>query len=164
MQRLARIHNRTDKTHAGLSAMQIPTKEALAPTYNTLGLANTHGPHKASRRWTWYSPNGQHHNQIDYILLKQRFRSGINTAKTRNFAGANTGSDRDLVMTNVRLHLKKYRQTKPKRMKFDLWKLKDPKITEAFLAIIDMKFAPLTILEEKCRHRDIDQQVQQCSD
>ena len=34
--------------------------------YNKLGLANTYGSHKASRRWTWYSPYGQHHNQITY--------------------------------------------------------------------------------------------------
>ena len=76
-------------------------------TYNKLGLANTYGPHKASRRWTWHSPNGQHHNQIDYKLLKQRFRSGINIAKTRSFPGADIGSDHDLVMMNFRLRLKK---------------------------------------------------------
>ena len=33
---------------------------------NGLKLANTFGPHKASRRWTWHSTNGEHHNQIDY--------------------------------------------------------------------------------------------------
>ena len=36
-------------------------------------LANTFGHYKASRRWTCPSPNGQHHNQIDYILVKKRF-------------------------------------------------------------------------------------------
>ena len=36
-------------------------------TFNDLVLANTFGHHKASKRWTWHSPNGQHHNQIDYI-------------------------------------------------------------------------------------------------
>ena len=46
-------------------------------TYNNLVLANTLGNHKPSRRWTWYSPDGTHHNQIDYILVKKRFRSGI---------------------------------------------------------------------------------------
>ncbi|KAJ8388235.1 hypothetical protein AAFF_G00136060 [Aldrovandia affinis] len=40
--------------------------------YNNLMLANTLGLHKASRRWTWHSPNGEHHNQIDYILIKKR--------------------------------------------------------------------------------------------
>ena len=34
-------------------------------SYNTLVLANTLALHKASRRWTWHAPNGQHHNQID---------------------------------------------------------------------------------------------------
>ena len=46
-------------------------------TYNNLVLANTLGNLKPSRRWTWHSPDGTHHNQIDYILVKKRFRSGI---------------------------------------------------------------------------------------
>ena len=33
----------------------------------------TLGHHKASRRWAWHSPNGQHHNQIEYILVRKRF-------------------------------------------------------------------------------------------
>ena len=40
-------------------------------TFNDLVLANTLGHHKASRRWTWHSPNGQHHNQIDYMLCEE---------------------------------------------------------------------------------------------
>ena len=34
-------------------------------TFNDLVLANSFGHHKASRRWTWHSPNGQYHSQID---------------------------------------------------------------------------------------------------
>ena len=34
-------------------------------TFNDLVLTNPVGHQKASRRWTWHSPNGQHHNQID---------------------------------------------------------------------------------------------------
>ena len=55
-------------------------------TFNDLVLANTFGHHKASEKWTWHSPNGQHHNQIDYILVRKRFRSGVNIAKTRKFS------------------------------------------------------------------------------
>ena len=51
-------------------------------TFNDLVLTNTFGHHKASRRWTWHSPNGQHHNQSDYILVRKRFRSGVNIAST----------------------------------------------------------------------------------
>ena len=42
-------------------------------TFNDLVLANIFGHHKASiRRWTWHSPNEQHHSQIDYILVRKR--------------------------------------------------------------------------------------------
>ena len=52
-------------------------------TFNDLVLVNTFGHHKASRRWTWHSPNRQHHNQTDYILVRKRFRSGVNSARTQ---------------------------------------------------------------------------------
>ena len=45
-------------------------------TFNNLVLTNTLGHHKPSRRWTWHSPDEKHHDQIDYILVKKRFRSG----------------------------------------------------------------------------------------
>ena len=77
-------------------------------TFNDLVLANTFGHHKASRRWTWQSPNGQHHSEIkiDYILVRKRFWSGVNIARTRNFPGADIGSDHDLLMMTFRLRLK----------------------------------------------------------
>ena len=90
-----------------------------------LVLANTFGHHKASR-WTWHSPNGQHHSQIDYILVRKRFWSGVNIARTWSFPRADTGSDHNLLMTS---HLCLKRTSKPKhtKLKFDLEKLKDPK-------------------------------------
>ena len=44
-------------------------------TFNSIVLTNTLGPHKPSRRWIWHSQDGKHHNHIDYILVKKRFRS-----------------------------------------------------------------------------------------
>ena len=67
-------------------------------TFDDLVLANNFGHHTTSRRWTWHSQNGQHHNQIDYILERKRFRSGVNIARTRSFPGAEIGSDHDLLM------------------------------------------------------------------
>ena len=43
------------------------------------------------RCYTWTSPDGQYQNQIDYILCSQRWRSSIQSAKTR--PGASCGSD-----------------------------------------------------------------------
>ena len=67
-------------------------------TFKNLVLVNTFGHHKTSRKWTWHSPNGQHHDQIDYSLVRMRFRPGVNIARTRTFPGAETGSDHDLLM------------------------------------------------------------------
>ena len=72
-------------------------------------LANTLDNYMPSRRLTWHSPYGSHHNQIDYILVKKRFRSGIRTARTRTrtFQGADVGSDPDMVMMTFQPCLKK---------------------------------------------------------
>ena len=40
-------------------------------------------PTNQRRLSTWISPDGQHWNQIDYILCSQRWRSCIQSAKTR---------------------------------------------------------------------------------
>lgn len=40
---------------------------------------------QASRRWTWHTPNWQHHCQIDYIQVQKRYKCGINRAKTGTF-------------------------------------------------------------------------------
>ena len=42
-------------------------------TFNDLVLENTFCHHKASRRWAWHSSNGQHHNQVDYVLVRKCF-------------------------------------------------------------------------------------------
>ena len=115
---------------------------------NDLKLVNTFGPHKASRRWTWHHPDGKHHSQIDYIMVKRRFQSSVNIARTRSFPGADIGSDHDLVMMTFRLRLTKTKKQGPTRIKFDLEKLKDPEISEAFQAMIGGKFAPLTALDQ----------------
>ena len=58
---------------------------------NTLVTANILFQQHKRRLYTWRSPDGQHQNQIDYILCSQRWRSSIQSAKTR--PGADCGSD-----------------------------------------------------------------------
>ena len=50
---------------------------------NTLVIANTLFQQHKKILYTWTSPGGQHRNQIDYILCSQRWRSSIQSAKTR---------------------------------------------------------------------------------
>uniref|UniRef100_W5MYU0 Reverse transcriptase domain-containing protein n=1 Tax=Lepisosteus oculatus TaxID=7918 RepID=W5MYU0_LEPOC len=51
--------------------------------------------------YTWTAPNGQHRNQIDYILCSQRWKSSVLTIKT--FHGADCGSDHELLVTTFKV-------------------------------------------------------------
>ena len=58
---------------------------------------------------TWISIDGQYWNQIDYILCSQRWRSSIQSGKTK--LGADSGSDHKPRITKFRLKLKKVGKT-----------------------------------------------------
>ena len=74
---------------------------------NELVIANTLFNNR--RLYTWTSPDGQYRNQIDYILCSQRWRSSIQSAKTR--LGADCGSDHEIFIAKFRLTLKKVGKT-----------------------------------------------------
>ena len=65
---------------------------------NALVITNTLFQQHKRRLYTWTSLDAQHRNQIDYILCSQRWRSSIQSAKTR--PGADCGSDHELLMLN----------------------------------------------------------------
>ena len=50
---------------------------------NALVIANTLFQQHKRRLYTWTSPDGQHQNQIDYILCSQRWRSSIQSEKNK---------------------------------------------------------------------------------
>ena len=50
---------------------------------NALVIANTLFQQHKRQLYTWTSPDGQYWNQTDYILCSQRWRSSIQSAKTR---------------------------------------------------------------------------------
>ena len=58
---------------------------------NTLVIANTLFQQHKIRLYTWASLDGQHQNQVDYILGSERWRSFIQTEETR--LGADCGTD-----------------------------------------------------------------------
>ena len=57
---------------------------------NTLVIENTLFQQHKRRLYTWTSLDGQHQNQIDYTLCSQRWRSFIQSKKTK--PGADCGS------------------------------------------------------------------------
>ena len=76
---------------------------------NTLVIENTLFQQHKRQLYTWTSPDGQHQNQIDYILCSQRWRNSIQSAKTR--PGTDCGSDHELVIAKFRLKQKKVGKT-----------------------------------------------------
>ena len=76
---------------------------------NALVIANTLFQQCKRRLYTWTSPDGQHRNQTDYIICSQRWRSSIQSVKTR--LGADCGSDHELLIAKFRLKLKKVGKT-----------------------------------------------------
>ena len=76
---------------------------------NAMVIANTVFQQHKRRLYTWTSPDGQHWNQIDYTLCSQKWRSSIQSAKTR--LGAECGSDHELLIAKFRLKLKKVEKT-----------------------------------------------------
>ena len=71
---------------------------------NALVIANTLF-HNTREDYTWTSLDGQYWNQIDYILCSQRWRSSIQSAKTR--PRADCDSDHELLIAKFRLKLRK---------------------------------------------------------
>ena len=84
---------------------------------NALVIANTLFQQHKRRLYTWTSPDDQHRNQIDYILCSQRWRSSIQSAKTR--LGADCSSDHDFLIAKFRLKLKKVGKT-TRPIRYDL--------------------------------------------
>ena len=81
---------------------------------NALVIANTLFQQHKRRLYTWTSPDGWHWNQTEYILWRQRWRSSIQSEKTR--LGADCSSDHELLIAKFILKLKKVQKnTRPFR-------------------------------------------------
>ena len=76
---------------------------------NALIIANTLFQQHKRRLYTWTSPDGWQRKQSDYILCSQRWRSSIQSAKTR--LRADCGSDHELLIAKFRLKFKKVEKT-----------------------------------------------------
>ena len=78
---------------------------------NDMIVGNTFFQHHPRRLWTWKSPGNLVKNQIDYILIKRRWRSALLNVRTR--PSADCGSDHQLLVANIKLKLKARKKGKP---------------------------------------------------
>jgi hypothetical protein len=72
---------------------------------NGLRIANTWFKQPKRRIYTWTSPGGNYRNQIDFIMVKNRWASAVKSANT--LPGADCGSDHELLVAKISVRLKK---------------------------------------------------------
>ena len=105
---------RSRNTQSNRQILPWNTKQSRSKANRVLEIEHTgHGkqtlPTTKRRLYTWISPDGQYRNQIDYILCSQRWRSSLQSPKTR--PGADCGSDHECLIAKFRLKLKKVGKT-----------------------------------------------------
>ena len=80
---------------------------------NNFTITNSCFQHHHRRLYTWTSPDGKHRNQIDYILIRRRWRTSVQN--THTLPGADCGSDHQLLMSKLRVKLRAIRIKKPQK-------------------------------------------------
>ena len=78
---------------------------------NDLVISNTCFNHHPRRLYTWTSPDGTTRNQIDYIMIKRKWKSCIKNVKT--YPGADCNSDHQLLVAKCKIRLKKIQRQPP---------------------------------------------------
>jgi hypothetical protein len=98
-------------------------------------------PYRECHKVTWISPDKDTENQIDQLTISRQWRSSL--CDVRNRRGMDVGSDNHLVIGEIKTAVTiKLNQS---RRKFDIMKLRDPKIVESFKLELRNRFQ---LLEE----------------
>jgi hypothetical protein len=104
-------------------------------------------PHRNIHKYTWTSPDGKIHNQIDHIIVDRRRHSSV--LDVRSFRAADCDSDHCLVVAKVRERraVNKQRSQRFDIERFNLKKLNDVQGKEQFGGEVSNGFAALEDLD-----------------
>jgi len=105
-------------------------------------------PHWSIHKYTWTSPDGKTHNQIDYVLIGRRWHSCV--MDVPSFRGADCDTNHYLVIAKVRERLAVGKQAAQRfdRQRFNFRKLNEPDVRKQYQIEITNKFAALENLNE----------------
>jgi hypothetical protein len=117
-------------------------------TPKNLVVKSTMFPHRRILKYTWTSPDGKIHNQIDHILIDRRQQSFL--LDDKSFRGADCDSDHYLVVAKVRetLAVGKSKVKKMDMERFNLKQLHEEEAKEQDQVTIKNKFAALENLDD----------------
>jgi hypothetical protein len=104
-------------------------------------------PHRNIHKYTWTSPDGKTHNQIDYILVDGLRHSNI--LDVRSHRAADCDTDHHLVVAEVRerLAVNKQRSQRFHKERFNLKKLKGVEGKEQYHVEVSNRFAAMGDLD-----------------
>jgi hypothetical protein len=107
-----------DSNDNGVRVVNFATSKYLVVKSNMV-------PHRNIHKYTWTSPDGKPHNQIDRILIDRRWHSSI--LDVRSFSGADCDTDNYLLVAKVRERLAVNKQAAQKfhADRFNLKKLSE---------------------------------------
>jgi hypothetical protein len=106
-------------------------------------------PHRIIHKYTWTSPDGNPHNQIDHILIDRRRHSSV--LDVRSFRAADCDTDHSLVVAKFRERLAVNKQGSHKyhTERFNLNKLKEVEGKEKYRVEVSNRFAALEDLDDE---------------
>ena len=112
-------------------------------TSKNLVVKSTMFPHRNFHKYTWTSPDGKTHNQIDHILIDRRWQTSI--LGVRSFRGVDCDIYHSLVVSNVRdrLAVSKQEAQKSHGERFNLRKLNEMEVKKKYQNDITNSFASL---------------------
>ena len=111
---------------------------------NDLSITNTFFKHKLSRKWTWSNHDGSVKNMIDFVIVRNRWRSCV--LNTRSFPSADVNSDHQLVMSNLRLRFavrRRNRHSEGSSGRHDLDKFREPAVVQEFQQEVKQRLTSL---------------------
>ena len=79
---------------------------------NNFVISNTLFDHHKRNLYTWITPGDKYRNQIDYIMVKKRWKSSITNCKT--YPGADCDTDHILLLAKMRVKLTRNKANKTK--------------------------------------------------
>jgi hypothetical protein len=117
-------------------------------TSKNLVVKSTMFPHRSIHKYTWTSPDGNTHNQIDHILIDRRRHSSV--LDVRFLRGADCDSDHYLVVAKVRerLAVGKRMVNKMTVERFNLKQLNEEEVKKQYQVTIKNNFATLENLDD----------------
>lgn len=118
-----------------------------------LAIINTFFQHHARNLYTWKSPGDIFRNQIDYIMINQRYRNMVKNIKS--YPGADIGSDHNPVVMKMKVKLK-IKSISKHLEQYDMNMLKEVTYKHMFNVEVTNRYETLMAQQEVQKNDDVE--------